>query len=604
MQFSPLFFFLRPPYGTSSFLLASIALLLASCQNLPSHIAQNQANSSLPVDLCLHNAIIYTGTPQQTMPLHGEVLIQDGKIVSVLQTSHTFNPTQMCAHAKRHIDMKMAAIYPGFVDAHAHFLGIGMREITLNLEEVTSIAHLQEKLSTAVRDLPKGSVVYGRGWIETHWPEGRFPNRQDLDAVAKDYVVILERADGHAVVASSRALAKANITHTTKPPFGGEFLKSADGQPTGMLIDNATLLVDALRAAPSEARKRNAYQQANNVYARFGWTGAHSMSVEAQNIPLMEEMANNGEISLRIYNAFDVKNAETLWESIADTHAKGHIHTNKNGLIETRAIKLYADGALGSRGAALNAPYSDAPDKQGLLLTTREKIMPILERALRDGLQVCTHAIGDKANRLVLDWYEEAYKLVPISERASSKHHAQSPRWRIEHSQIIDPTDIPRFHELDVIASMQPSHAIGDLHFAPSRLGKNRLNGAYAWRDLLNANVHIAAGSDAPVEKGDPRIEFYAFITRQDLNGFSNEDWHAEQKLTRQEALYMLTMAPAYASFREHELGTIEVGKYADMTIMGADIMQIAPQDILTTPVIMTLVNGRIVYADPQYTAK
>jgi len=263
----------------------------------------------------------------------------------------------------------------------------------------------------------------------------------------------------------------------------------------------------------------------------------------------------------------------------------------ENQLVTTRAIKLYADGALGSRGAALLAPYSDDEKNSGLMLLKEDQANAILNAALRNGTQVNTHAIGDRANRMVLDWYEAAFDRVPKSQWAE-----QNPRWRIEHSQIIEPSDIPRFVELGVIPSMQPSHAIGDLHFAPDRLGKDRLAGAYAWRALIDSGSIIAGGSDAPVEVGDPRIEFYAATQRKDLKGFNNEDWNEEQKVTPQEALKMFTIWPAYAAFEEDKTGSIEVGKQADISIFDTDFMTATGDEILASKPLVTMVNGRLAY--------
>ena len=260
-----------------------------------------------------------------------------------------------------------------------------------------------------------------------------------------------------------------------------------------------------------------------------------------------------------------------------------------------RSIKLYIDGALGSRGAALLAPYSDSPASSGLLVNSEDELYRLLIGALRKGIQVETHAIGDRGNRLMLDLYERAFAAVPVPHRAVAE-----PRWRIEHAQVLHPDDIPRFAKLGVIASMQPSHAISDLYFAPSRLGPERVAGAYAWRSVLDAGAIIAAGSDAPVERGEPMIEFYAAVERRSLDGFADTNWHREQRVTRAEALKMLTLSPAYAAFQEKERGSIEVGKLADLTVLSADIMQIPAPEILKTSVVMTIIGGEIAYSQPR----
>jgi predicted amidohydrolase YtcJ len=482
------------------------------------------------------------------------------------------------------VDLAGAALYPGFVDSHAHLLGIGMRELTLNLEGVSSIEELVDIVAAAAQETPEGETIYGRGWIETQWPEKRFPSRADIDEASDAHPVILERADGHALVANSMALERAGVTRETADPDGGRIERDAAGEPTGMLIDNAMSFVAALVAAPSETARREAYAVGADVYAAYGWTGVHNMSVDLADLALIDAEAAEGGLAIRVYNAID----KTGYEAIAAGPRR-----NNSGRIVTRAVKLYVDGALGSRGAALIEPYSDRPDTSGLLLMTHEEAAPLFERALRDGVQIATHAIGDRGNKLVLDWYEEAFAKVPADERKVA-----NPRWRVEHAQVLRHEDIARFSKLGVIASMQPSHAIGDLYFAPARLGDARLDGAYAWRSLLDAGAVIAGGSDAPVERGDPLIEFYAAVARKDLEGKFGPEWRPSQKVSRAEALAMFTSAPAFASFQEADLGTIEVGKKADFTAFSKDIMTAPEAEILTAKTAMTVVDGEIIYRD------
>ncbi len=474
-------------------------------------------------------------------------------------------------------------MYPGFTDAHGHFESIGLREMMLNLEGTASIAELKIRLAEAAQNIPKGETIYGRGWIETHWPEGRFPNRQDLDEVAPNNPVILGRADGHAVVVNSKALEMAGITSETKAPFGGDILTDDTGLPTGMLIDKADSLVQKLMPKDSEERIRLAFKKASDLYASRGWTNIHSMSFAPQQMDLLTSEAGKGNVNIRVYASSDIGDGFDTSKFVANP--------SNDRLITHRSIKLYSDGALGSRGAALLAPYDDDPENIGLMLTTYDDIMPVLKTALKDGVQVNTHAIGDKANKLVLDWYEEAFADVPETERA-----VKQPRWRIEHSQILALNDIPRFAKLGVIPSMQPSHAIGDLHFAIDRIGPDRLAGGYAWRSLIDSGSIIAGGSDAPVEIGDPRIEFYAAIHRKDLKGYANENWYDAEKVTRQEALKMFTIWPAYAAFEDDRLGSIEVGKAADFTVFDRNLMTVPAADILEAQTIMTIVNGKTIF--------
>ena len=553
-----------------------LGVAISACSN-PS----NETHATSP-DMCISGGTIYSGVGDSHT--NNAVLVKDGKIVEIAEPLACNN---FSAETTKIVHLDGAFLYPGFVDGHGHFLGIGLRELTLNLEGTRSIKELQDKLAQEVAKTPEGTTIFGRGWIETHWPENRFPTKEDLDTVAPNHIVILERADGHAIVINSNALRAVNISKDTKPPFGGDILIGKDGNPSGMLIDLAASLVGDLMPVITDERKQAAFIKASEVYTAYGWTGLQSMSVDAGNVEMMEQLSGNGRIKLRVYNAVDIKGANTLLDKIT----AGGAQTSKDGHIITRGLKFYADGALGSRGAALLAPYSDDPKNSGLLLSTKETLMPIYERALRDGIQISTHAIGDRANRLVLDWYEEAFAKIPVGERKVAE-----PRWRIEHSQILDVRDIKRFSQLGVIASMQMSHAIGDLHFAPDRLGHDRLAGGYAWRSLIDSGALIIGGTDAPVERGDPRVEFYAAVARKDIKGFSNADWYPSEKLTRSEALALFTSAPAYGAFAEKQAGTIAVGKNADFTIFSKDIMTIPEAEILTVETVMTIVDGEIVY--------
>jgi len=479
------------------------------------------------------------------------------------------------------------ALYPGLTDAHAHLIGIGKREMELDLSGVTSVLELQDLVRTAASNTPVGETIYGDGWIETHWPEGRFPNRADLDAVTDQHPVVLQRADGHAAVANSLALSQSGIDGTTEAPFGGAINLDAAGEPTGMLIDNAQNLVAGLIPEMDSATIEKAFQLGSDVYASRGWTNIHSMSVNPGNVDMINRLSKDGSIGIRVYNSVGVPESRA-GEKVSEM--RGGL-SPESSLVTTRAIKLYADGALGSRGAALLAPYSDDLGNSGLMMLKRERALPIFQSALRNGIQVNTHAIGDKGNKAVLDWYEEAFNSVPRGEWAVAE-----PRWRIEHSQILDVADIPRFKALGVIPSMQPSHAIGDLHFAVDRLGTDRLAGAYAWRALIDTGAIIAGGSDAPVEVGDPRIELHAAMQRTDLKGYSNESWGLDQRVTPQEALKMFTLWPAYAAFEEDKVGSIEVGKHADFSVFDKDMLDPTVEPMDANPV-MTMVDGNVIWS-------
>ena len=527
-------------------------------------------------ELLIRGGTIYTGVAEQ--PTAEVVLVQNGRIAYVGPESGV--PQVDYAET---LDLLGATLFPGFADGHAHLDGIGWRELTLNLEGSASVAEAMARLTAWAEAHPEGPII-GRGWIETHWPEGRFLTAADLDAAAPGRIVLLGRADGHAVAASSAALAAAGVDASTVAPSGGEILRGPDGQPTGLLVDAAEQLVAGLMPQADPEALRGAYRAGFRVEAAYGWTGVHFMSAPWRDIPLLEAMAEAGEAPLRIYNSVTPDGAAAL--------IAGGPRSVADGRIITRAIKYYADGALGSRGAALFEPYADRPDTTGLMQITGEEIIPLYEAALRGGIQVATHAIGDRGNASVAEWYQQALDGVPAADRPDGG----DVRWRIEHAQILRPADFHWFRDLPIIASMQPSHAIGDLHFAPARLGDARLDGAYAWHSLVDMGVIVVGGSDAPVERGAPLIEFYAAVARADLEGFQGPDWRPREAVDRATALKMFTLWPAYASFRENELGTIEVGKRADFTAFSVDLMTAPVADIPKGRATLTIVDGVVVY--------
>lgn len=548
-----------------------LALLMAGAASTAS--AQN---------LLIHGGPIYTGLSTGSEPEKVEVVVvRDGRIAFV--GPQWAAPSDVSGLTD--IDLKGATLFPGFTDGHAHLDGIGWRELTLNLEGSESAAEAMARLADWAEENPEGPIV-GRGWIETHWPEGRFLTRDDLDAAAPGRIVLLGRADGHAVAASSAALAAAGIDETTVVPSGGEILKDATGRPTGLLVDAAMSLIGNLMPQADPEATREAYRAGFRIEAAYGWTGIHFMSAPWRDVPLLEQMAEAGEAPIRVYNSITPDGAAELFATGPRSAADGRVIT--------RAVKLYIDGALGSRGAALFDPYTDAPETRGLMQTTEEEIVPIYEAALRSGIQIATHAIGDKGNAEVLLWYRVALGQTPPSERPNG----EDVRLRIEHAQVLGRAYLHWFRDIPVIASMQPSHAIGDLHFAPDRLGDTRLRGAYAWKSLVDLGVIVVGGSDAPVERGDPLIEFYAAVARRDLEGFQGPNWHPEEAVDRMTALKMFTLWPAYASFREDELGTIEVGKRADFTAFSIDLMTVPVADILNGRALYTIVDGVVVHQE------
>jgi hypothetical protein len=513
---------------------------------------------------------IHTGVagapPVEAVAIRGDRIVFAGALAEA----------RRAAPDARTIDLGGAAAFPGFVDSHVHLTEVGFREMTLNLEGSASIAEVQARLKAWAKEQPKGPIN-GRGWIETHWPEHRFPTRADLDAVVSDRPVYLGRSDGHAGVANTAALALAGITASTPNPEGGEILRDAKGEPTGMLVDNAQHLMRDRLPQPDKAAKREALGRADRLYRSRGWTAGHHMSVDQESLDVLRAMAGAGALSIRVDNYMDIPFAGEVLSAGPSTDASGKVRL--------RGVKIYADGALGSRGAALLAPYSDKPGSMGLLVTPHETMIEVMTKAKASGAQVAVHAIGDRGNRLTLD---------AMAEVLGAAHTDR--RWRIEHAQILSLQDLPRFAAMGVIASMQPSHAIGDLYFATDRLGAERLKGAYAWRSLLESGAVVCAGTDAPVEKGDPLIEFYAATYRHALNGFAGPNWGLDQAVSRAQALHMITAAPAYAVGREAELGTIEAGKRADITVFSKDLMSVEPAEIIKAKAVMTVVDGQVVY--------
>ncbi len=552
---------------SSASILLPLILMIA-----PSVTAQN-------ADTVFSNGNIYTVNDGR--PRAEAIAVRSGRIIFVGSNAES---RKYVVKSTRVVDLKGATVVPGVTDSHYHLMGVGMREVTLNLEGTTTLDLFLAKVKERVDKTAAGKWVTGRGWIETFWKPQAFPTRQDLDRIAPNNPVILTRADGHAAIANTAALRIAGVDKSTPNPFGGEVLKDkATGEPTGMLIDAAMGLVRRHVPGTTDADREEALLIGIQRTLSLGWTQIQTAGGGYGDADLYRKVINDGRAKLRIYNSVSGP-GESSRRLLSEGATLGERFT-------MRTIKVVFDGALGSRGAALIEPYSDA-DTSGFLTAKPEELRPMFVEALRKGIQVETHAIGDKANRIILDLYEEAFKAVPPQERK-----VKEPRWRVEHAQIVSPDDIPRFAKLGVIASMQPSHAIGDLFFAPSRLGQKRLEGAYAWETFLKSGAIVAGGSDAPVERGEPMIEFYAAVARRGMKGESGEGWHPEQAVTREQALKIFTIWPAYAAFEEKDRGSIEIGKLADLTILSHDIMKIPAEDILRTRCIMTVVGGEIVFA-------
>jgi predicted amidohydrolase YtcJ len=387
--------------------------------------------------------------------------------------------------------------------------------------------------------------------------------------------------DGHAVLANARAMQAAGVTAATSDPEGGRIVRKEDGSPTGVFVDNAEGLIERVVPPLSRDETRAAILAGVAEANRWGLTGVHDAGVGGATLDLYEELARAGRFDLRDYVMVAGDGPD-----VARAYARGPQIALYDGRIWVRAIKMYADGALGSRGAALLEDYSDDPGNRGLFVTDSMQLRAAAVVALRHGFQLCIHAIGDHAIRTVLDAYQAALDSVPTADH----------RFRVEHAQIINHQDIPRFAALGVIPSMQASHQTSDMYWATSRLGPTRVEGAYAWRSLLNTGVVIPNGTDAPVEKVNPMIGFHAAVTRQDADGWPAGGWFPAQRMTREEALESMTIWPAYAAFMEGVAGSLSPGKYADFVVLDQDIMTIAPERILETQVAMTVLGGQVVY--------
>jgi predicted amidohydrolase YtcJ len=532
---------------------------------------------SFHVDVMLVNCVI--PTLNDTTPRIRGIAIEHGKIVSI-------GPSD---ELRRHydadslVDLHGNYVFPGFVDAHAHLEGLGIALLTVDLAGAGSIAEVQSRVAKEIGQSGGHSWVRGRGWDQNLWTPQQFPDHSMLDAVSKTVPIFLARIDGHAVWVNRRVMELAGVTRATLEPSGGRILRGADGEPTGVFVDNAMEIVRSVLPPPTHEERSRAIRTAVRSCLRFGLVGVHDMGVDDELVAIYRELIAKGEFPFRVYAAVD--GVGKTWDHY---RASGPELDSADGRLAVRALKLYADGALGSRGAALIEPYSDEPDNRGLTVMSSDSMFSIVQTAIKMGFQVCTHAIGDRANAITLKVYGDAIK-------ASGKP-ANDLRLRIEHAQVLDAADIPRFAELGVIPSMQPTHCTSDMPWAIQRLGPERIRNAYAWHSLLSSGSVIPAGSDFPVESPNPLWGFYAAVTRQDKNGQPEGGWFPGQCMTRDEALKAFTIWPAFASFREDRSGSLDPGKWADLVVLSKDILHVPSREILNTEVDMTMVAGAIVY--------
>ena len=551
-------------------LIVSIVALLAS-------ISIVIMTTNHKADLLLVNATIYTLDPQRSVV--EAVAIREGKILATGPSSDLRSRFE----ADSVIDLGGMAVVPGLIDGHVHMMGEGSSLHDLNLAHAGSPEEVAALVAERAHIVGEGKWILGRGWDQNRWQKKEFPSHDILTRAEPRSPVLLERVDGHAIWVNARAMELAGITRATQDPEGGKVYRDVKGNPTGIFIDNAMDYIYKVVPALTDDEVRNRLLLAMEECVRFGLTEVHDMGIDLQTLRVYKSLVDEKKCPLRIYAA--IGGPGEMWTSYL---SRGPEIGYGNGMLTVRAIKLYMDGALGSRGAALFDSYDDDPGNRGLTLMSEDEIAQICGQALVRNFQVCTHAIGDRANHIVLDQYEKALKTLPAG--------GPSPRWRIEHAQVVRLSDIPRFRGLGIIPSMQPTHATSDMPWAESRLGPERIKGAYAWRQFLDAGCAIVGGSDFPVESVNPLLGFYAAITRSDKEGNPPGGWRPEEKMTREEALRCFTQWAAFGSFEEGSKGTIEPNRWADLTVLDHDIMKVDPSEILSTAVQMTLVGGRAVY--------
>ena len=549
--------------------LASLALALVAT-------TPAAAQTARPADLIVINARIYT--VDDSRPVVSAMAVRDGRVAF---SGSVREAMSLKGATTRVVDLKGRTIIPGMVDAHAHLLGLGQSLASVNLVGTKSYDDVIARVTARAKGVPAGTWIIGRGWDQNQWGDTRFPTHDALTRAFPNNPVYLQRVDGHAELANAAAMKAAGITLATRDPDGGRLERTASGEPTGVFVDNAMALVGRVIPPSTRDENRQAIRAAIAESQKWGLVGLHDAGESRATIDLVEEMAKAGEIPFRLYMMIGDDAG-----AVAHYLARGPQSGLYDNHLWIRSIKLYADGALGSRGAALLEPYSDDAKNTGLLLTPPAHLQDVATRALRAGFQVNTHAIGDRGNRIVLDAYEAALKAVPTADH----------RFRVEHAQIINHDDIPRFADLGVIPSMQAVHQTSDMYWAGARLGQTRLLGAYPWRSLMNAGVVIPNGSDAPVESINPLFSFHSAVSRQDADNWPAGGWFPEQKMTREEALKSMTIWPAFAAFQESTMGSLTPGKLADFVILDRDIMTVADRDILGTAILATYIGGKVVY--------
>jgi len=540
--------------------------------------APPRSSSRAALDLVITGGRVYTLDPRS--PLASVIGVRDRKIHFAGLPDFL---SQLTDRETQYIRLENTAVcVPGLIDAHGHLLGLGEQLSTLDFTGVASLAHIRERVIQRIATQPAGEWIRGVNWDQNDWEDKRFPTIADIDDISPNHPTYLERIDGHAVWVNSVALRRCGITHETPDPPGGRVLRDSVGAPTGVLIDNAVDLLTPCLTQPSLAEKKERLRRAFALCNRFGLVGVTDAGLDSEAIVGLRELASEGELSLRVYGMLGLSDTQYVRNTLRNgptREADDHLFFG--------ALKLYADGALGSRGAALLAPYSDDSTNLGLEIQSREQLKYWADLALRNGFQVAVHAIGDRGVRNALNMFSEL----------SQKYDLQELRSRVEHAQVIASEDIPRFATLNVIASVQPTHCTSDMYWAEERLGPERIKGAYAWRSLRSAGARLACGSDFPVESANPLLGMYAAVTRKDLKGWPDSGWRASESMSSEEALRGYTLDAAYAARVDSLTGSIAYGKFADVTIFDRDIFTCPPDELPSVKVLYTIVAGKVVYA-------
>lgn len=550
-----------------------------------SFLAISLPGAASPPDLILHNAVVHTVDPAR--PRAGAVAIDDGRFVAVGESAEIL---ASAGPETEIVDLRGMTVLPGLIDAHGHLAGLGQLGLgVVDLSGTRSYREVIELVAARAAESEPGTWIIGRGWDHESWPDRQLPHHDPLTAASPHHPVWLSRVDGHAGLANRAALELAGIDDHTTSPAGGEILRDESGRPTGVLVDNAESLIERAIPASVAGDPRAIVLEAQQRCFEVGLTGVHDMGVHPATIDLYRAMADAGELKLRV--------SAMLPANVALRHMAAHDPID-HPVVTARGVKLYMDGAMGSRGAWLLEPYADrptGPDGEpytGLAVSDAAFVEAVARLALERGYQVCTHAIGDRANREALDAYERA----AASRGPDGPEALRAARFRIEHAQLLADADIPRFASMGVIPSMQPTHCTSDMRWVEDRVGRERARGAYAWRRLLDAGSRIAGGSDFPVESHNPFLGLHAAATRRNLEGDPPGGWRPEERMTREEALRGMTIDAAHASFHESTRGSITPGKLADLIVIDRDLMTCPEGDIPKIRVLMTIVGGEVVH--------